>query len=302
MGKIVLLRGLPGAGKSTLANEWVKTEPNRIRLSRDDLRAALFNDEGILSQDKENLINKIIRQQATDALQAGFDVLVDATNLRLKYAREWAKLAAKWGASFETWDVYTPLEVCVAQNDRRFFEGGRLVPEDVIRDLAKRFPYPFPEVIPEAVEANLEPYVAPGSGFEDLVIIDLDGTLARHVSRSPYDYTKVGEDEVIEPVANVLERLQATDVVTYIFSGREDSCRGDTTFWLDKHGIKYDQLFMRKTGDKRNDSLIKYELFNEHVRGEFNVIAWIDDRLRVAQMVHDIGLPLLRVGDPSADF
>lgn len=38
---------------------------------------------------------------------------------------------------------------------------------------------------------------------------------------------------------------------------------------------------MRKDGDTRRDSIVKRELFEEHVKGKFNVVAILDDRPQV---------------------
>lgn len=43
MSGVIVLRGLPGSGKSTWAKEWVAGDPdNRVRINRDDIRYASF--------------------------------------------------------------------------------------------------------------------------------------------------------------------------------------------------------------------------------------------------------------------
>jgi trehalose-6-phosphatase len=68
------------------------------------------------------------------------------------------------------------------------------------------------------------------------IVADIDGTVARHVSRSPYDYTKVGEDEYIEDVCQVLNDLSYHMPLVFV-SGRDDSCEADTRAWLDERFV-----------------------------------------------------------------
>ena len=43
-------------------------------------------------------------------------------------------------------------------------------------------------------------------------------------------------------------------------------------------------------------------IFDKEIKGKYNVVAIVDDRLSVSKMWHDRGLPLFRVGDPLSDF
>jgi predicted kinase len=101
------LRGLPGSGKSTYAKRLL-TNPDWVRVNRDDLRASVFGGAGVLSHTEENLITKMQRDIAAHALQSGLNVVVDDTNLRNKYLREWNKFALQHGAFFDVHDIDTP--------------------------------------------------------------------------------------------------------------------------------------------------------------------------------------------------
>ena len=52
---------------------------------------------------------------------------------------------------------------------------------------------------------------------------------------------------------------------------------------------------MRKLDDKRRDDIVKKELFDENIRGRFNVKFVIDDRNRVVDMWRQIGLTCFQV-------
>jgi len=140
-------------------------------------------------------------------------------------------------------------------------------------------------------------YVPPPQGIPAL-IADIDGTLALLNGRNPYDASTCLDDLPNDPVIDIVKKY---GIVVYV-SGREDKYRDQTAAWLSKHGLPAGELFMRKTGDMRKDSIVKWEIFEEHIRDTYKVLCVLDDRLSVCRMWYSLGLPLLRVGDPDADF
>jgi hypothetical protein len=106
-------------------------------------------------------------------------------------------------------------------------------------------------------------------------------------------------------LAWILRDLSGDTHVEIVFlSGREDKFRPQTERWLNSHQFYplRNQLLMRPTGDRRNDAIVKQELYEKEIKGKYNVLAVFDDRLRVCRMWHSLGLPLFRVGDPDSDF
>ena len=133
---------------------------------------------------------------------------------------------------------------------------------------------------------------------KDAIIVDIDGTLAIHHNRSPYDYTKVYDDYVNEPVRDLVEIL-APSLHVIILSGREDSCRELTEKWIKEVAClstPYD-LFMRKSGDSRKDSIIKKELYDANIEPYYNIKYAIDDRPAVIREWRKIGIFVLQVND-----
>ena len=61
------------------------------------------------------------------------------------------------------------------------------------------------------------------------------------------------------------------------------------------HGVTYEQLHMRKKGDMRKDAVIKKEMFEKHVKNNFNVCFIFDDRQLVVEMWREMGITCLQV-------
>lgn len=113
------------------------------------------------------------------------------------------------------------------------------------------------------------------------IVCDLDGTLSLFEAkghRGPYDAAKCDQDELNVPVAKVLEWAKQAGYAIILLSGREDKFRAPTLKFLETHKVAYDHLFMRETRDKRKDSIIKWELYEEHIAPNYEVLFFLDDR------------------------
>lgn len=131
------------------------------------------------------------------------------------------------------------------------------------------------------------------------IIVDIDGTLALINGRSPYDDTLIHSDKPNTYVVDLVRRFRllynlenmepfeekVNEII--LMSGRVEKCRLQTEQWLDSQNITYDQLYMRKTGDYRQDAIVKKELYEQHIKNNYYVEAWFDDRDQVVKMVRE---------------
>lgn len=296
----MLTRGIPGSGKSTLAALWVDEDPEwRARVNRDDLRFAMYG-KYVLRRMQEDTVTVAQQAQVRALLTAGISVTVDDTNLRAQTVKEWLKIAAECGATVTHMDVETPLDVCIERNNARAAAGGRNVPEDVIRSFYTRYTrkgkFPAFPTLDEKVDA-WEPYVAPEVFVPAAYIVDIDGTLAQMTGRGPFDWARVGEDEPIANVVETVKTLALSGRKIIFMSGRDEVSRKATEEWLREHMeivVDSSNLFMRSEGDMRKDNIVKYELFDAHIRDQYRVIGVIDDRLQVVKMWREIGLTVFQ--------
>lgn len=305
--KFIINRGLPGSGKSTLTKMEVASDYNNVvRVNRDDIRKML-HESVWKGQETESVVVMMRDAMLRAAMKAKKPLVIsDDTNLDNKVVKQMAKIAEFFGYKVEVRDFDVPLKTCIERDSQR--EGTAKVGEDVIRGMHKKYfkGGQFPVNPLGKIEVvKFEPYIA-DLNLPKAVIFDIDGTLASHEGvRSPYDYTKVGLDKPRKAVVNALENYALNDYAIVILSGREDSCRGDTLEWLGKHTclnhintykVGSWNLFMRPAGDKRQDRVIKGELFDKHIRHNFNVEAVFDDRDQVVSLWRDeLGLDCFQV-------
>lgn len=301
--EIGILRGYPASGKTSAAKRAEGLSSWVARVSRDDIRKHRFGlkTKGTLSQKEEQEVTKIQEALVRAHIAAGKSVIVDDTNLKARYARRWVDLAEELEVDWLVEDFLTPVEECIERNYLR--DRSEQVPEDVIRDYAKRFPIGhWPEIKPSGPkEALTFPKYEANLLNPPAYIFDIDGTLADLSHRSPYDSSQYHNDSLFLNIADLAVELSENYHIIFL-SGRSEDHRKVTEEWLNFHLGFHLPLFMRPSGDSRNDAIVKSELFDKHVGPFYNVKGVFDDRLRVARAWHAKGLTLFRVGDPDADY
>jgi len=273
MSKLLMLKGLPASGKSTYAKELV--DKGWIRVNKDDLRAMLNNSKW--SSSNEVMILWVRDSIISEALQQGKSVVVDDTNFAPIHYNKLSSLAASFGASFDIKFFDTPLEVCIERDLKRPVSVGK----DVIIRMYNQYLRP-----------SVEDYIY-DEDAKPAIMVDIDGTLAHMVNRGPFEWSKVKEDEVDYSVREVTQTYAMCGDKIIIMSGRDEICREDTEEWLKMHNIYYDYLYMRQQGDKRKDTVVKQELFDNNVRGKFRIKFVLDDRWSVCEMWLLNGLKVL---------
>lgn len=291
MPELVIIRGVPGSGKTTVAWSYENTH---VIVSRDDIRKSMFGQYHGGKID-ENVVTDVENAMIESALRAGRDTTIDATNLSNKFLRTKLSLASRYGANVKWHDISVGTEEAVTRDASRQKKVGR----NVIEGFFKRYkinketgqlPQP-PEAMPE-----FQHYVCdltkPGA-----FIVDTDGTVANHEGvRSPYDTSRYHLDALNEHVGEVVLSLSAgADIIA--LSGRDEAYRDVTEKWWADKGLTFDKFFFRPEGDKRMDAIVKYELFKEHIEPHYNVLGAFDDRPQVIRMWRTIGVPVFDVGN-----
>lgn len=301
MKKVLILQGIPGSGKTTLAKKLVNGG-GWLRINKDELRDMMFNYQH--SKGKENrVVNLRDWIISSTMLDGQYNIVVDDTNFNPVHIDTIKSIVDNFNKHIlsgslkpkEEYEVEvrlidTPLKTAVERDRKRGEDGGRSVGPKVIKNMYRQrlaldsLPYAKPEDKPKAI------------------LVDIDGTLAHMIpkeqgGRSPYDYDRVSEDIVDEVIRDVVWKYQEAGYKIIIMSGREDDCRDVTEQWLASNGITYDHLYMRAAGDSRNDAIVKRELFDAHVRYDYRIEFVLDDRDRVVEMWRANGLKVLQVAE-----
>lgn len=296
---LICTRGLPAAGKTTWAVQQVKAgEPGAVvRLNRDDLRRSMHGRPH-LKYETEQQISLVQHGGVEALLAAGVTVIVDDTNLKSRNLRNLAEIAWRLDVEFTVQDFTdVPLDECIA---RDLVRSDGHVGEDVIRRIHGKYlagrtlPLPVPS---RPVDLAGAPYVPP-AGKPPAVMVDIDGTVALHGERDPYDPSRYHEDTPNVAVIEMVRAAYRSGFAVLFCSGRDEDYRDVTEAWVKEHvQVTPAGLFMRPSGDRRKDHTVKLDLFDQHIRDAYQVVCVFDDRDRVVKAWRGIGLTVMQVAE-----
>lgn len=292
--KAIITVGVSASGKTIWAKEYAKKHKAVIS-NRDDLRFSLTgaNNWGEYKFDKkiESFISELQWHTATKAAALGKDFILADTNLDSSRRLRAEEQLKDLGYDVEIKPFHVTLDEAWKRDSLRSNGVGR----DVIYKQWEQW-----------LEYLGNRKYSPNSNLPKAIIFDIDGTLAHMNNRKPFDWYKVGNDSP-DPIVFSMARTFHMDGYRIIFvSGRDGSCREQTTQWLDAHldwVFSDNDLLMRPEKDFRKDTDIKQELFWSHIAEHYNVEAVVDDRPCVVRMWYDLGIPkVIAVGNPYKEF
>ncbi|WP_228059041.1 AAA family ATPase [Nostoc sp. LEGE 06077] len=149
---LIILIGLPGSGKSTVAKQLIAECPQMQLISTDAIRGQLFGDEII--QGPWFLVWQEVERQLQQTINVNQSVVFDATNAQRSHRRELIAFTRDLGFTqiVGVW-VITPVWLCLARNKRR----DRRVPEEVILRMHRQL-----RDAPPSVEEGLDDLIKIG--------------------------------------------------------------------------------------------------------------------------------------------
>jgi len=126
--KLILLVGVPGAGKTTLAKKIV--ERGFLCLNADTIRQEVHGNAA--DQSDPEKIFTIFFQLLEDAMSKGLDIVIDNTNLNPKQRRPILERAAQFAyTDIQLFLLDVPLDTCLERNRGR----QRCVPDDIVANM-----------------------------------------------------------------------------------------------------------------------------------------------------------------------
>lgn len=286
--KIIITKGLSGSGKTHYAIEYATKIPRTTIVCKDDIRASM----GAIVGDKSTRVkeSKVIEKRnelITQVLETDMNLIVCDTNLNPVHIKDIKALVYPNEVEIKDFtDV--PVELCIERCANRP-EGKDFWKKVIMQQKNEWLPLPI---------------IEQDKSLPHIIISDHDGTIAHMCDRSPYSGVGSENDTPNEIVCEYLKAMHEKGYKICVLSGLGDDYYPNRENWLKANGIPYDFLYMRKAGDYRKDSVIKDELFEEHIKDKYYVHAIIDDRPQMIRYWQNKGYSrhLFAVGNPYKEF
>lgn len=282
MAKLVMMKGLPGSGKSTEAQKIVE-QGEWVRVNRDLLRT-------MLHYDKWNPRNEGKTVDAEKALVRHYlthdiSVVVDDTNLSDYHRKLWSGIAHECDAKFEVKEIDTDVDTCIERDKDRQSSVGK----DVIVQNALRYGM----------------YPKPQKGF---VLCDLDGTIAdcshrlhhvKNVEKKDWNafFCGIPQDTLRTDVMDQVRVYKENGHEIIFVTARPEDYKEATLEWMHHHvPVGGTTLIMRRSGDRRDDTEVKKEMYETYFKDKYPIEMIFDDRPSVIRMWREQGLDVTDVG------
>ena len=291
--KLILCRGIQGSGKTTFARAWVTEDPeHRVRINNDDIRNML----GVYwVTSRENLVSSIKKNMAEEAINRGYNIVVDNMNLNAKEILFWKDMVKManmdpdgYQYEIEFKDFFIPLEECIRRDAMRPNPIG----EKVIRETWKRYKHFIQTTEVEKYVDNLRKY----TGKPKCIVIDMDSTMCFNTTKRPW-FGDGAAEGMINDVPNtgmcdMIRKLQE-DFVIVVATGRDTTQEAVTKEWLAKQGINVDEFYFRTNKDYRKGVVVKKEQI-EAILEKYDIVAIFDDCEPIVDMYREMGLTVLQ--------
>jgi len=141
-GMVIWITGLPGSGKSTVADAVKERYPAFVILRMDDLRK-IVTPQPTYSDDERDLVYRSLISMAKNLSDLNHDVIIDATG----NMRRWRELARETISLFAEVYLTCSLETCRQREKRRAETHG--APRNIYAKGAEGAPVPGVNVVYE---------------------------------------------------------------------------------------------------------------------------------------------------------
>lgn len=291
MSKLIIMRGLPGSGKSTWAKAWVNEDPiNRIRLNWDDMRN-MMGPYWIPERENTGVLKELREKFLKHMMERNWDIVCDNMNLNPKEIEFYENIVKEFNEdghpyTIEFKDFFIPVEECIRRDAMRANPIG----EKTIKSLFHKY---MPLIVGSEHRKKIESQPTYRADKPDCIIVDMDGTLAFNLSGRSFfdDIDMIKYDTPLLATVSILRAMKMTGTCNiFIVTGRSEKSREATEVWLAENNIPFDKVFMREEGDFSHSNDFKQKVYEDNIKNNYNVLFVLDDDTKCMKMYQDQGL------------
>jgi predicted ABC-type ATPase len=271
MNEAIFMLGLPGSGKSTFINQFLKLHPEYEVVSADEIRLKHPDydpkDPEAIHEICVNLAEQMMYSLSGEiGGTIPVDVIMDGGGINNSYTPRIIERMRKNGYKIKVVYIDTPVDICIQRNKERVKNGERFVPASSIIDKSYRLRKSVDKLSMMADTFETVKY------FSDRYIFcDLDGTIAEYQQLPVDEYGDINFVEYgvfkyskpVMPMINTLRRLSEEGKRIFIVSASPNSiCNIEKKEWVNKHlpFIKDEDIYF--VGKKEFKYVFLFQLIN----------------------------------------
>ena len=251
---------------------------------------------------REKVVSAIYNTTLAYAMDKGYSIVVDNMNLNPKTCEELEKrikdfnenFTYDWKYEVEYKDFFIPVEECIRRDAMRPNPIG----ETVIRQTWKRYKN---FIVHEEIMKMKNRIIEPDKTLPTAIIVDMDATLCLNTSGRPFYGAGAAEGMLTdEPIPQMLSLVRSycndTDATLIILTGREDTLeiREATENWLDTNWLHPTHILMRPKNSFISGLKCKQKLYEDNIKGKYNVAFVLEDNTKCVEMWREQGLLCLQ--------
>lgn len=243
---------------------------------------------------RESLVSNIKEDLVKNAMNRGYDIVVDNMNLNPKEILFWKRIVDENNKDVDSYkyeieykDFFISLEECIRRDAMRPNPIG----EKVIRETWKRYKH---FIQTSEVEKYVNNLIKEDESKPWCIVVDMDSTLCFNTTKRPW-FGEGSTEAMINDTPNlgVIRIVENQNFPIIVCTGRNKAQREVTEKWLNKYNIYPKEFYMREDGDYRKGVEIKEELIKQ-ILDKYNIAAIFEDCEPIVQRFREMGLTVLQ--------